>query len=395
MKKILYIHHSTSWGGAPNSLIKLINSLDKSKYEAKVLLLRHSSIADKLKENGIVFSIAESMFYKKFYRFFAHSEESYVKWYQIHRFLRLGVSWILSNLYFARKELVKHKFDIVHLNSSVLTDWLAPVKKNHANAIIHIREPFRKGKLDFLHLFFKSKISKHADKIIAISKDNARRLDIPAKTEIIYNYSEIPKIEPSDNSYKSGKVLYMGGSSTSKGFYTLVESLDYLDENVKVFFCGHYSSTIKSNSIIHIFKLVLSKGLKRRNAIKKINSHPNAKVFGLVHNVHDLYIEVCCHVSPFVVPHFSRPVIEAHLHSKPVIGTDVGGMEEIIEHEKNGLIVPRNNPKELAMAINALVSDSEKAKKFGRYGYFIAIQKFTPRNVLQFERLYDDISKKD
>ncbi|HAF30083.1 MAG TPA: hypothetical protein DCG75_13665 [Bacteroidales bacterium] len=390
MKKILYIHHAAGWGGPTNSLIKLINGLDKSKYKAEVLLLKNSMVADKLAENGIKYRVAESKFYKKYYQFFAHSEAGYVKWYNIYGFAIQAISWILSRYIFARKELEKCEFDIVHLNSSVLTDWLAPAKEK-GKVIIHVREPFRKGKLDIIHHFFKSLIIKYADQIIAISQDNAIRIGIPTKTEVIYNYSEIPDNLPSKESYASKKVLYLGGSSTSKGFYTLVDALDYLDTQVKVYFGGKYVTNSKPKSLVQYMRLYLSKQKKRNSAIRKINNHPNAILIGLVHNTHDYFEEVSCLVSPFIVTHFSRPVIEAHLHRKPAIGSDVEGMEEIIEHEINGLIVPRNNPRALADAINGLTTDSQKTKLYGENGYNTAVIKYTSTNILLFEILYDKL----
>ena len=387
MIKILYINHAVGWGGASICLINLIKSLDRSKYEAEVLLLKNSIVAEKLKENGIKYSIAESIFYKKYYNFFAHSEAGYVKWYNIYSFIISGISWHFSRYIFAKKELAKHSYNIVHLNSSVLTDWLAPAKEK-GKVIIHIREPFRKGKLDFLHSFFKSIINKYADQIIAISEDNASRINIPAKTEVIYDFCEIPESLPSKKSYASKKILYLGGSSTSKGFYILVEALDYLDADVKVYFGGKYVISNKPTSIIQTLKFVLSKAKKRNAAIQKIKNHPNAIFLDLIHNVHNYLEEVCCLVSPFSVPHFSFPVIEANMHMKPAICSEVEGMDEILEHKVNGLLVPKDNPKALAAAINELTADSQKAKNYGEAGFKIALSKFTTKNIQQIERLY-------
>jgi len=390
MKKSVYLHHASGCGGPTNSLIKLINNLDPSKYETEVLLLKNSMIADKLAENGIQYKVTESVFYKKYYTFIPHSEAGYIKWYQVYSFIKLSVLWVLSRYIFASRELAKHNFDIVHLNSSVLTDWLAPAKEK-GKVIIHIREPFRKGKLDILHHFFKSQINKYADKIIAISEDNASRIDIPAKTEVIYNYSEIPDSLPSENSYASKKVLYLGGSSTSKGFFTLVGALDYLDKDVKVYFGGHYAVSKESSNIIQKLKFVLSNGKRRDAAIQKINTHPNAILIGLVHNVYFYLNQVCCLVSPFWVPHFSRPVIEAHLNRKAAIGSDVEGMDELIDHEKNGLIVQKKDIRRLAIAINKISTNSRIAKLYGEEGYKIAIKKFTKKNIEQFEHIYEQI----
>jgi glycosyltransferase involved in cell wall biosynthesis len=390
MIKILYIHHATSWGGAPNCLINLIKNLDESKFEAEVLLLKDSIVAEKLKENGIKYWVAKSIFYSKYYHFFAHSEAGYIKWYQLHIFIINTISWTFSRFFFAKRELANHTYDIIHLNSSVLTDWLAPAKKK-SKVIIHIREPFRKGSLDFLHGFFRFIIKKNADKIIAISEDNFRRINIPSKTVMIYDYCKIPEYPSLESSYSSKKVLYLGGTSTSKGFYTLVDALDFLDKDVKIYFGGNHVNSKSNGSLLNMIRFHLSKGKKRNNAINKIKNHPNAKFVGLIYNVEEYLYEVCCLVSPFTVPHFSCPVIEAHLNKKPAIGSDVEGMDEIIAHEKNGLIFPKNNPKALAEAINQITSSSQKAKTFGEAGYNIAINKFTMKNNKQLEQIYTQI----
>jgi glycosyltransferase involved in cell wall biosynthesis len=388
VKKVLFIHHAVGWGGAPNSMIKLINDLDSSRYNVEVLLLKNSIVADKLTENGIKYKIAESIFYKKYYHYFTHSEAGYVKWYYIYRFIKLSVIWVLSRYYFSKKELKKHFFDIAHLNSSVLTDWLAPAKAK-GKVVIHIREPFKKGPLDVLHYFFKHQMSKYADQIIAISQNNADRIALPQKTEVVYNYSDIPQKDPHISSYFSKKLLYLGGASSIKGFYTLIEALDYLDKDVKIYFGGTYTASKKNrNKVKRFLKKILFYGKKRQNAIEKIRSHPNAIEIGMTKNVDSYLDEVCCMVSPFSVPHFSRPVIEAHLHKKPAIGSDADGMEEIIAHGENGLIVPKNNPKALAEAINFITSNGELAKKLGEEGFRIAKEKYSPKNIKKIENIY-------
>lgn len=389
--KILFVHHTTGWGGSANSLINLICSLDHTKYDPEVLLIKNSIIADKLAKNKIKYSIAESKFYKKYYNFFPHSEAGYLKMYQIYNFIKLSILWILSYSIFAKRELSKHSYDIVHLNSSVLTDWLAPAKKR-GKVVIHIREPFRKGKIDFLHYFFKSQIGKYADKIIAISNDNAKRINIDYKTTVMYNYSDVHPNLPNSSSYSSKKVLYLGGSSSSKGFYTLVDALDYLDKDIIVYFGGHFSKREKSKKILkEIYMLIFSKERKRNTAIEKIKNHHNAVFLGIIDDINYYLNEVCCLVSPFCVPHFSRPVIEAHLNRKPAIGTNVEGMEEIIDHGKNGLIVLKNNPKILAVAINELTSNSMLAKQFGEAGFLKAQKIYTKRNIKKLEQIYDTI----
>jgi glycosyltransferase involved in cell wall biosynthesis len=391
MKKILFIHHAKGWGGAPNSMIKLINSLDKKAFDIEVLLLKKSIVTDKLEENEIKYHIAKSWFYKKYYNYFTHSEAGYLKCYHIYPFFKKLFFWLMSRYYFAAKELLRFEFDICHLNSSVLSDWLNPCSKK-GKVVIQIREPFRKGRYDILHPFFTGQMRKYADRIIAISHDNANRIGVPEKTEVIYNFAGIPENAPAENSYHSKKVLYLGGAAYIKGFFTMVEALDYLDKDVKVYFGGNYNSSTKKHNVIKkMLKIILGVGKKKKSAIKKMRNHPNAVEIGMSNNISKYLNEVCCLVSPFSVPHFSRPVIEAHIHKKPVIGSDVEGMDEIIKHGENGLIVKKNDPKELASAINLLTHDIKNAKKFGEEGYHKGKQKFSEKNIRKLQNIYNKL----
>lgn len=51
---------------------------------------------------------------------------------------------------------------------------------------------------------------------------------------------------------------------------------------------------------------------------------------------------------------------------KPIVATNAGGIPEIVAHGRNGLLVPPRNPKALAEAIAALLSDGGKLARFGR-----------------------------
>ena len=391
MKKILFIHHAAGWGGAPLNMINIINGLNTQHYAVHVLLLKDSVVADKLSENNISFNVANSTFYKKFYQYFSHTEAGSVKWYRFFRLLKLSALWILSRFYFSKKELAGHKFDIVHLNSSVLSDWLGPCSRK-GKVVYHIQEPLAKGLFGLRYLFFRKQVQKYADKIIAISRDNADRINLPEKTEIIYNYASIPKIEIPQNSYASRTVLYLGGSAFIKGFYTMVDTVDYIEQDIKVYFCGYYSTAKKKHLLKDLIKKILPRNKKERLAINKMRSHPNAIELGMINNVSEYLNTVCCLVSPFAVPHFSRPVIEAYLHKKPAIGSDVQGMDEIIKDKENGIIVAKNDPKNLARAINLLCTDHQQAQKYGELGYETALAKFSPDNIDLFEKVYDDLT---
>lgn len=389
MKKILFVHHAVGWGGAPKCMINLINELKKENYNITVLLLRESIICEKLKENEIQYEIASSNFYKKYYQFFPHSEAGYIKWYQVFSFIKLSIIWLLSRYYFAKKELANLEFDIVHLNSSVLTDFIIP-SKYFGKVIIHIREPFRKGKIDLLHYFFRNQINK-VHSIIAISKDNAQRLNLIGKTSVIYDFYKSKNEFVDTSSYKSKKYLYLGGSSTSKGFYTLVDSLNELDDDIIIQFAGHYAECNKRNQLYQVLFNLFTNCKNRNVAIKKIKSHPNAEYLGLIHNIDKYLNEACCLISPFIVSHFSFPVVEANLNYKPVIASNIKGMEEQITHNQTGFMVKKNSSKELAAIINKTSVNPAILKTYGYNANKDARGKYDLSNINFFLSIYRNI----
>jgi len=61
-------------------------------------------------------------------------------------------------------------------------------------------------------------------------------------------------------------------------------------------------------------------------------------------------------------------VKEAFYLNVPVIGTNVGGIPELIKHNETGIIVPPENPSKLAEAVNELLSNKEKLEKLAANG---------------------------
>jgi glycosyltransferase involved in cell wall biosynthesis len=60
-----------------------------------------------------------------------------------------------------------------------------------------------------------------------------------------------------------------------------------------------------------------------------------------------------------------RALTEAMYWGLPLVATAVNGAKELILHEETGLVVPPQDPKAMAVAIDRLVSDYELAKRLG------------------------------
>lgn len=84
--------------------------------------------------------------------------------------------------------------------------------------------------------------------------------------------------------------------------------------------------------------------------------------------------------SVFVLPTrgdcFSIASMEAMAKGLPVVVTAVGGIPEIVEHERSGYLLERVEGASLLAALEPLLADSNRAAAFGRRGREIAEQRF-------------------
>ena len=88
-------------------------------------------------------------------------------------------------------------------------------------------------------------------------------------------------------------------------------------------------------------------------------------------------------------------VKEAFFLNIPVIGTDVGGIPELIKNNETGIIIPPENPSKLAQAVNKLLSDKEKAEKLATNGNTFVKNNMTwdiilPKYIQFYENLLND-----
>jgi glycogen(starch) synthase len=60
--------------------------------------------------------------------------------------------------------------------------------------------------------------------------------------------------------------------------------------------------------------------------------------------------------------------IEAAQMGRPIVATRAGGMAELVQHSRTGLLVDREDPNALAKALKDLLSDPERAAGMGRLG---------------------------
>ncbi len=82
--------------------------------------------------------------------------------------------------------------------------------------------------------------------------------------------------------------------------------------------------------------------------------------------------------------------LEAYARHRPVIASSLGGIPEYVLDGKTGILIPANDIKNLAGAINELAEDYQKARSFGEEGYTLLLERFTMENhVKDLQIIYE------
>lgn len=155
------------------------------------------------------------------------------------------------------------------------------------------------------------------------------------------NYFKKKQLDTSQNK----KILFWGRISPYKGIEFLLQAMEIVHQQIP-----NAELTIAGGGHLY-FDFSPYKG---KDYIKLINRYISMEELGKLLSAAS--IVVC----PYTDATQSGVVMSAYTYNVPVIATNTGGLPEMIEDEKTGLLVPPKNPKALADAIINLLASKEK-----------------------------------
>jgi glycosyltransferase involved in cell wall biosynthesis len=127
--------------------------------------------------------------------------------------------------------------------------------------------------------------------------------------------------------------------------------------------------------------------------IEKLNLSKHMMFLGFVSGDEKLALLKACDIFcvPSVFESFGIVILEAMQYGKPVVASEVGGMPEIIEKGKNGLLVPPKDSQKLADAICLLLDDENLRRTLGREAER-SVSKYSIKVVAQkYIKIYEEI----
>ena len=157
---------------------------------------------------------------------------------------------------------------------------------------------------------------------------------------------------------------------------------------------GHHTLLDAIPSVLKEFPdtvfLFVGDGPQKENIEKKISEFgiaENVKLLGLRKDIPEILKTTDLFVLPTLQEALGTSFLEAMAMKKPVIGTNVGGVPEVVNNGIAGLLVEPEKPVVLAEAVIALLKDKEKMRRMGEEGRRIVEKKYSVD--VMAKRLYE------
>ena len=113
---------------------------------------------------------------------------------------------------------------------------------------------------------------------------------------------------------------------------------------------------------------------------------------GFRKNLADIYADLDIVVLSSLNEGLPVSIIEALTAKKAVVATEVGGVRDLVEHGVTGILVPKQDSKNLAQGILYLLKNPQECLKFGENGRKKVYPAFNyTRLVSDIEELYEDL----
>jgi glycosyltransferase involved in cell wall biosynthesis len=395
---VLFVHHRSELGGAPESLSYLIRELDRAHFEPHVYC-PPGPAAELFREAGaVVHTGAVSGF-----------THIWASTYRGRRWLLFGRELVRlpSHVHQFRRTLRSQRFELVHFNDSPLIPAAFLARREGLPVVWHLRSALPERGRDGRSALIRRAIRRLATTSIAINRDVAEVFGVGST--VVPNSVDLQRFRPGDSHIARAAlglptdlpvVSYFGFIYPSKGFREFIEAAARLREQ------GVDASYLVVGGAVRgqeFFRTVVGRSLQLVDLTRDYESEAKELVHELglddvvrfipfTQDTTNLYQASDVVVAPSQGPELGRPVIEAAASGVPVVasGSRTGG--GVVVPGETGVLVRDYSVESIAEAVAELLRDADRRHTLGRTARAHAEENFDPaRNARRIESIYSKI----
>lgn len=214
-------------------------------------------------------------------------------------------------------------------------------------------------------------ICRKSDCLIAVSTYFylwLKKMNLNNNIHLLYNMAEHPLLKKKE--YVGGKleVLFLGSIENNKGIFDVLNCIrcnkEYMQNNFVFHICGKGNSS-RLNSIIKTNKLsdfVIYHGW--------INDDEKNMIISKT----DIYIQ------PSYLESFGISILEAMQYGIPIIGSNVGGIPDLVKDKENGYLINPGDMEHFLRCLVSFVNDKSLLNVMGEKSY-IKSKEFSQENI--------------
>lgn len=165
---------------------------------------------------------------------------------------------------------------------------------------------------------------------------------------------------------EAGRLLFVGRLSEQKGIERLLEAMERTRQGVSLDIVGDGPSRPR------LVERAREMGLGERVRWHGQLPQPELARF---------YRGATALVVPSTEEGLGMVAVEALLCRTPVIAFESGGLTDVVQHDRTGLLVPPGDVVALAAAIDTITGDPDRAARLGEAGRMVALSRFAPESV--------------
>lgn len=301
-----------------------------------------------------------------------------------------------SAYFYLNKIIRQYKVSLLctHGYKACVMGWLA-ARRNRIPALAFSRGYTSENIKVAFYEWLEQQVLKNVDGIVAVSEGQMKKLQslgiFGRKSWVIHNavnvaesLTAVTKKEKAEVFERLGVpqqallVVAAGRLSPEKGHRYLVEAVaktQPLERDVCYLFCGEGQCMAElqaQSRDLGIMDRCIFPGFRR--------------------DLQDIFKVMDLLVLPSLTEGLPNVVLEAFALAKPVIATKVGGVPEVIDNDKNGILVPPKRPDLLAEAINKCLFAPEISRQMGEAGYCKVKSEFTfETQTKKLESIYHEL----